>query len=47
MHQAERIADRVAGLLGDEFTEVGPTATVFETPTDERMRRFIDGELVY
>jgi tungstate transport system ATP-binding protein len=47
MHQAERIADRVAVLLGDEFTEVGPTATVFENPTDERTRRFIDGELVY
>jgi tungstate transport system ATP-binding protein len=47
MHQAERIADRVAVLLGDGITEVGPTETVFESPTDERTRRFIDGELVY
>jgi tungstate transport system ATP-binding protein len=47
MHQAERIADRVAVLLGDGFTEVGPTETVFASPTDERTRRFIDGELVY
>jgi tungstate transport system ATP-binding protein len=47
MHQAERIADRVAVLLGDGFTEVGPTEQVFETPSDERTRRFIDGELVY
>ncbi|MFC5369115.1 phosphate ABC transporter ATP-binding protein [Salinirubrum litoreum] len=47
MHQAERIADRVAVLLGDGFTEVGPTERVFESPTDERTRRFIDGELVY
>ena len=47
MHQAERIADRVAVLLGDGFTEVGPTETVFEDPTDDRTRRFIDGELVY
>jgi tungstate transport system ATP-binding protein len=47
MHQAERIADRVAVLLDDEFTEVGPTETVFEHPSDERTRRFIEGELVY
>jgi tungstate transport system ATP-binding protein len=47
MHQAERIADRVGVLLGDGFTEVGPTGTVFEDPIDERTRRFIEGELVY
>ncbi|WP_440770065.1 amino acid ABC transporter ATP-binding protein [Natronorubrum sp. DTA28] len=47
MHQAERIADRVAVLLEDEIIEVGPTETVFEEPTDERARKFIDGELIY
>ena len=47
MHQAERIADRVAVLLGTEVLEVGPTRTVFEEPTDDRTRKFIDGELVY
>jgi len=47
MHQAERIADRVAVLLGDGVTEVGTTETVFENPSDDRTRRFIDGELVY
>ncbi|MDZ7849742.1 MAG: phosphate ABC transporter ATP-binding protein [Halodesulfurarchaeum sp.] len=47
MHQAERIADRVGVLLGGSFTEIGPTETVFENPTDERTRRFIAGELVY
>jgi len=47
MHQAERISDRVAVLLGDGFTEVGPTKQVFEDPTDERTRKFIAGELVY
>jgi tungstate transport system ATP-binding protein len=47
MHQAERIADRVGVLLGDGFTEVGPTETIFENPTDERTRKFISGELVY
>jgi tungstate transport system ATP-binding protein len=47
MHQAERIADRVAVLLGDGIIEVGATECVFENPTDHRTRKFIDGELVY
>ena len=47
MHQAERVADRVGVLLGDGFTEVGPTERIFEAPTDERTRDFINGELVY
>ncbi|MFW5903142.1 MAG: amino acid ABC transporter ATP-binding protein [Halolamina sp.] len=47
MHQAERIADRVAVLLGDRFTEVGPADEVFESPADERTRKFISGELIY
>ena len=47
MHQAERIADRVAVLLGNEIIEVGPTETVFEDPSDERARKFIAGELIY
>ncbi|MGM0398929.1 MAG: amino acid ABC transporter ATP-binding protein [Halobacteriota archaeon] len=47
MHQAERVADRVAVLLGGDFTEVGPTARIFEDPEDGRTRKFIDGELVY
>ncbi|WP_435093001.1 amino acid ABC transporter ATP-binding protein [Halorubrum sp. N11] len=47
MHQAERVADRVAVLLDDRVTEVGPTERVFENPSDERTRKFISGELVY
>ena len=47
MHQAERVADRVGVLLENSFTEIGPTETVFENPTDERTKRFIAGELVY
>ncbi|WP_256289823.1 amino acid ABC transporter ATP-binding protein [Halobellus inordinatus] len=47
MHQAERIADRVGVLLGDGFTEIGPTETIFENPTDDRTQQFISGELVY
>ena len=47
MHQAERVADRVAVLLDDGVTEVGPTERIFEDPSDERTRKFISGELVY
>ncbi|RQG88868.1 phosphate ABC transporter ATP-binding protein [Natrarchaeobius halalkaliphilus] len=47
MHQAERIADRVAVLLENDIIEVGDTETVFENPTDERTQKFIDGELIY
>ncbi|WP_178917166.1 phosphate ABC transporter ATP-binding protein [Natronomonas gomsonensis] len=47
MHQARRIADRVAVLLGSDLTEVGPAEAVFEDPEDERTRKFISGELVY
>ncbi|WP_436901378.1 amino acid ABC transporter ATP-binding protein [Halovenus halobia] len=47
MNQAERVADRVAVMLGGELIEVGPTDRVFENPHDERARKFIDGELVY
>jgi tungstate transport system ATP-binding protein len=47
MHQAERVADRVAVLLDDSITEVGPTEVIFENPSDERTRKFISGELVY
>lgn len=47
MHQAERIADRVAVLLDDGITEIAATETIFEDPSDDRTRRFISGELVY
>jgi len=47
MHQARRVADRVAVLLGDGVVERGPTERVFEDPTDERTRKFVSGELVY
>ncbi|WP_434521515.1 amino acid ABC transporter ATP-binding protein [Halorubrum sp. AS12] len=47
MHQAERVADRVAVLLDDGITEMGPTEEIFENPENERTRKFISGELVY
>lgn len=47
MHQARRIADRTAVLLGDSLAEVGPTERVFEDPHDDRTEQFVSGELVY
>lgn len=47
MHQAERVADRVAVLLDGRITESAPTAEIFENPSDERTRKFISGELIY
>jgi len=47
MHQAERIADRVAVLLENDIIEIGRTENVFEDPVDERTQKFINGELVY
>ncbi|WP_435075607.1 amino acid ABC transporter ATP-binding protein [Halorubrum sp. HHNYT27] len=47
MHQAERVADRVAVLLDDRITEVGPPDVIFENPANERTRKFVSGELVY
>lgn len=47
MHQAERVADRVAVLLNEHITEIAPTEVIFEDPTDSRTRKFISGELVY
>ena len=47
MHQAERVADRVAVMLEGRLIEVGPAERVFTNPEDPRARKFIDGELVY
>jgi tungstate transport system ATP-binding protein len=47
MHQAERIADRVAVLLGRNVSEAGPPERVFERPVDDRTAKFVSGELVY
>jgi tungstate transport system ATP-binding protein len=47
MHQAERVADRVAVLLDDGITEIGPPEAIFEDPADERTRKFVSGELLY
>ncbi|KAB1197992.1 MULTISPECIES: phosphate ABC transporter ATP-binding protein [Haloferax] len=47
MQQAQRVSDRTAVLLDSTCIESGPTDRVFETPSDDRVRRFIEGKLVY
>ncbi len=43
MQQARRISDRCAFMLMGELVELGPTAAVFTTPSDERTARYIEG----
>lgn len=47
MQQAQRVSDRTAVLLDGTCIESGPTSRVFEDPSDDRVRRFIEGKLVY
>lgn len=47
MHQAERIGDRIAVFLDGQIVETGPPSVIFNSPTDERTQKFIDGELIY
>jgi len=47
MHQAERVSDRVCVMLDGELIEKGGPERIFESPSDPRTRRFVDGELVY
>lgn len=47
MHQAERIADRVAVLINGSIIEVGDKERIFNNPRNEKTRKFINGELVY
>lgn len=47
MQQAQRVSDRTAVLLDGTCIESGPTERVFDAPSDDRVRRFIEGKLVY
>ncbi|MCO8266147.1 phosphate ABC transporter ATP-binding protein [Haloferax sp. AB510] len=47
MQQARRVSDRTAVILDGTCIESGPTARVFESPNDDRVRRFVEGKLVY
>ncbi len=47
MHQAKRIGDKIAMFLEREIVETGPPDVIFDSPHDERTRKFIEGELIY
>jgi tungstate transport system ATP-binding protein len=47
VHQARRLADRIAFLLNGELIELSPTGTFFSDPLDPRSRAFVEGEMIY
>lgn len=47
MNQAQRISDRVGVLIDGSLIEVGSPERIFDSPKDERTRRFVNGELIY
>ncbi|MCX6539873.1 MAG: ATP-binding cassette domain-containing protein [Acidobacteria bacterium] len=46
-HEARRLASRTLVLLDGQVIEVGPTATVFDSPADPRTRGFLRGDFIY
>ena len=47
IHQARRLADRVAFLLDGSIVELSPVEQFFVQPTDPRVAAFISGEMIY
>lgn len=47
VHQARRLADRVAMLAGGRLVEVGETEQFFHAPRSPKAAAFIKGELIY
>jgi tungstate transport system ATP-binding protein len=45
--QARRLAHRAALLLDGQIVETGPTAQLFDHPTDPRTRAFLTGDMIY
>ena len=44
MQQAARVADTTAFMLTGEMVEVGPTETMFTTPSDTRTEEYVTGK---
>jgi phosphate transport system ATP-binding protein len=44
MQQAGRVADTTAFMLDGEMVEVGPTETMFTTPSDSRTEEYVTGK---
>ncbi len=47
LHQARRVADRVALILDGRLVEVAPTETFFDEPREAVTREFVEGRMVY
>jgi tungstate transport system ATP-binding protein len=47
MNQVKRLADRVGMLLNGELIEVNSKDVMFNEPSDERSRDFINGKMIY
>lgn len=47
VHQARRLADRTAMLLGGKLIEVSEVRQFFEAPADARTTAFVRGDMVY
>lgn len=47
VHQARRLADRVALMISGRMVEVGPTDQFFDEPREEQTAAFLRGDLVY
>ena len=45
--QAKRISSSAAFLLDGRIVEKGETGKVFESPSDDRTQRFVNGEMVF
>jgi len=45
--QARRVAQRVALMLNGRLVEAAETGTFFETPSDPRVKEFVEGRMIY
>lgn len=47
LNQAFRLAHRISFMMDGEIIETGPASSMHENTTDERTRKFLEGEMVY
>ncbi|MDD1767444.1 MAG: phosphate ABC transporter ATP-binding protein [Methanomassiliicoccales archaeon] len=45
--QAKRLCDRSVLMMDGEFIEQGETSKIFSSPSDERTKAFVSGEMVF
>lgn len=47
LFQTKRLCNRSALLMEGRIVEEGPTSTIFSSPSDERTRAFVTGDMVF